>query len=774
MTLLVPAVVAALLSLPSVADALPLNAERAASPVSPVAAASYQSYPSMAVDAAGHALAIWRDMRLLTPACPQCDGLFASRIDESGKPLDPFGIQLLANVANAAIVSPGSDFVIIYSDLAGFWSQRVDANARFIGDRVSLSTDSGGFLLAAATDGRTSLALVQRAAATQALILDANGRVATTITLPATQQRMYGQPCVIVSEGRYHVLRANGSCAGTCSYWIEDIAIDDSGAIATRSLATIDSPWTQIAAAATDQGILVAWITDVAGPPNANERIDYEYFDRSGATHGPVRANALSVSSTSARNIPIVVWDGRSFLLLWSQGAGSQLAGARIAADGTLIDATPIVAVNAASSTYPQGFATGRFPDGTNIVAWSDAFDVLALTLRSANDVGSVKPQLVTYSAAQQRDVGVAGNTTVWLEPTATQTAIMADSGGVQTVVAPLDSGWLRLAPAASSNGRTSLVAWMESSGGVRVLARRLSSNGALLDGAPIVVADEAPATFSPYFERRALSIATDGDAFFVTWPNGSEVHGRRVGSNGSLLDAAPVIAARFDPSSDVVRVTSTVWTGAQWMIATTRTRSLGPMVSPAPTDDSIYLARVTRDGVPLDATSPILVIDNGLSSTPVAAAFDSGRVLLAWSRVPITEALPPAESELWTQLLDANGSNLQTGPQRVFTGSGGSLLDFDVAPLGNSFVAATSERAADGTFVIRGRRIDSGGNLIDATPFDVSPAGSNADEVSLSGSPHRLTVGYIRVAADAGYVERVFTRSADDGRRQRSVRTSN
>ena len=115
--------------------------------------------------------------------------------------------------------------------------------------------------------------------------------------------------------------------------------------------------------------------------------------------------------------------------------------------------------------------------------------------------------------------------------------------------------------------------------------------------------------------------------------------------------------------------------------------------------------------------------------------------------------------------------SNVLAAPQRVFQGAAGSLLDFDVAALGNTFIVASSERATDGTFVIRGRSFDSGGNLIGGMPFDLSPIGANAVEVALSSSPHRMTVNYTRVASDAGDVERVFTRSIDDMQRQRSVR---
>src|SRR5213075_1791325 len=83
-------------------------------------------------------VAMWIDRREEVPGCTTCASLFATRLDANGRGLDPLNIRVKGRVGSAKIASNGNGYLIVYSDADGLWSQRIDDDAKLIGERKSI------------------------------------------------------------------------------------------------------------------------------------------------------------------------------------------------------------------------------------------------------------------------------------------------------------------------------------------------------------------------------------------------------------------------------------------------------------------------------------------------------------------------------------------------------------------------------------------------------------------------------------------------------------
>ncbi|WP_434045580.1 MULTISPECIES: hypothetical protein [Sorangium] len=92
--------------------------------------------------------------------------------------------------------------------------------------------------------------------------------------------------------------------------------------------------------------------------------------------------------------------------------------------------------------------------------------------------------------------------------------------------------------PAVAAGGPGYLVIWAEAAGGgdERLLALRLDHDGAALDAEPLLVAEE--------HRLDGAAVASDGATFLVVWNTSNDRRARRVGGDGALLDEAPIDVA--------------------------------------------------------------------------------------------------------------------------------------------------------------------------------------------------------------------------------------
>lgn len=740
-------------------------------------AAGAQRSPAAASDAEGNTVVVWIDERDRLQTCSSCTALYATRVDADGKPLTPFGVRLREGVYSARVASTGTNFLVVFSDRDGLWSWNLRADFTAVEDPLKIEGVSS--IDALASNGAGFLAATQTSTGAVTLTqLERSGRPVLSLTLPRSALSAIATPRIAVIGGVYHVFRETSACddptSSACSFSTEETTTDGTGQFQTHTLDSNASQWFQIAAASGGNRMLVVWVTDVPtidGLPR--ETVEFEIFDSSGhALSARKQVSKSAINSISATNVPAALWDGRSFLAMWQQPTSDamQLVGVRITPDGTAIDASPLVL----SQTYDgplfaPSLEVAAQPRDSNLVVWSGGFttappDIYGKTFRSVDNIVPSPGELVTFSPSQQTGAAVSGTTVAWREGDFQASIVARTGSGNPLFVAPGAPNTQRSVPAVQSRGDVSLVVWMESSGDgkVRTVARRIASG--VLDSGSIVLAEQTRSGMSPWLSSRAVSVATDGDTFLVVWPGakGGMTYGRRVAANGALLETAPFVIATVDPSQlGLVYVTRTAWTGQQYVVAMTNYHDTGILV--ALIQETIYLARVTRDGVALDANTPKLVSDAGWAAAPVSMAFGGGRLLLAWIRVDNTTAC------VNSLVLDANGNSV--GQQRqVVCGDASSVLDTDVGWDGAEFVVATSERGADGHYTIRGRRMASDATYF-SDPFEVSPSGNDAFDVALTGTTGGAFVAYTRVTPDGGYVGRVYTRTIEPlPRRRRAV----
>lgn len=208
---------------------------------------------------------------------------------------------------------------------------------------------------------------------------------------------------------------------------------------------------------------------------------------------------------------PSIGFDGENYLVVWqndldSTGLNYRIEGLRVAPDGEILDPSPLVISSGDYGSYPEvAFAGGKY-----LVVWLDAYyyDIYGAFVETNGTIGS-------------------------------QIGIRTASG-------------LQQNPAVASNGDQFLVAWEDF--GMHwpnsdIVATRVSSGGAILDPAGIMVAFTEDSEEHP-------SVTFDGSNFVATWKRlpgeAAELYVARVNPEGMVLDPDGILL------SDVSRYSGT------------------------------------------------------------------------------------------------------------------------------------------------------------------------------------------------------------------------
>jgi hypothetical protein len=78
---------------------------------------------------------------------------------------------------------------------------------------------------------------------------------------------------------------------------------------------------------------------------------------------------------------------------------------------------------------------------------------------------------------------------------------------------------------------------------GVGVLARRFDATGAPIDAKPFLVASPAESLSGLAYEYAGqFQVTADGDEFFLSWAASPGFAGVRVGADGTVRDATPLV----------------------------------------------------------------------------------------------------------------------------------------------------------------------------------------------------------------------------------------
>ncbi len=340
--------------------------------------------------------------------------------------------------------------------------------------------------------------------------------------------------------------------------------------------------------AAGGPGALAVWVDHRAelNSPLANQGGPDVYAIRIDAAGQPLDPVALRMPpEVGDKSFPKAAWNGSAWLVVWENqqpfGTSSffrRLVGARVAADGSLLDVAPIVI--------------------------KDDLETVGATMAVASDGAGwiVVAQGSTTSPSAIVAVRVAADGTV-TNPGGTQ---IADVG---TAIGRPDLAY--------ASGRFLLV-WSSGS----VSGQRFDTSLAPLGGKIAI------GSGSSGFPR----VATDGQDFLVAWQNadfGSNVRARRVvGASGALASVLQVTTLsnfEYNWQPDVA------WTGNLWHVVYRDTT----------TQDVYRVARIRPDLSLLPGGASVLPFGPAAADGRVVLAAGAGGVIAVFERTNLTQPWP-------------------------------------------------------------------------------------------------------------------------------------
>ncbi len=384
---------------------------------------------------------------------------------------------------------------------------------------------------------------------------------------------------------------------------------------------------------------------------------------------------------------PAVAANTTNYLVLWEDYdlGGNDIMGARIGADGSVLDTNALVIAHGANAQCNPA-AVGNFDDF--LVVWQDYrgspgtnFVAATFATRVRADGSVVYPDGVAVSngTTEQWFPALAGFwddfLVVWQDSRNNPDTTLADIYG-----ASVDSGRgfavypdaevsisanIQVAPKVAANGTNFLVVWADNrraaTNGWDILGLRLDEDGTLLDSSPIAICTATNHQTDP-------AVAAQGTNFLVVWSDQ-----RNAGPNGS---AADIFGAFVDPAG-------VVSPAGGFPICLATNDQVRPAVSPlgqgyfvAWQDGrtsttyvvrwDIYGSRISPTGEVLDPEG-IAICTNLLNQTTPVAAGNLSQALVAWTDFRAGSN----NTDILAARVAADGSLLDTNPLAICTASG-------------------------------------------------------------------------------------------------------
>lgn len=289
--------------------------------------------------------------------------------------------------------------------------------------------------------------------------------------------------------------------------------------------------------------------------------------------------NAVYVEASDGSD-PAVSWNGTNWLVVWASSSTSDIIGARMAPDGTLLD--------------PRGFAvtTQSGSQGSPAVAWN----------------GSVWLVVWGSSGIHGARVDASG---VVQESLTTPIAISSTSASFEPAVASDASGWF-VAFTSSRNYSTS---------GYDIYGTRVSASGSVTDGSG---STGGLALATATGDQRVPDVASVGSAYLTVWQDarngGLDIYGTRVTSAGSVQDAGGFV---ISTATNAQSAPAVIGNGTEYLVAWTDGRG---------TSNDIYGTRVTTSGTLTDGTAGVALRAASGDQNRPSLAWNGSMYLLAWN----------------------------------------------------------------------------------------------------------------------------------------------
>ncbi|HET7711048.1 MAG TPA: hypothetical protein VFL80_03880 [Thermoanaerobaculia bacterium] len=733
----------------------PTSGERPLTPSLQGAAAWDQIRPHADSDGRD-VLVVWSDFRSRPEGPPD---LYGTRLGSDGNPIEPLNRKLADGLTAEAVVWGNGEYVVAGRDAAsGIWILRVAADGTLLSaPRVVVGSSAGPVHLAWSGIGY-ALQWADREENGQyrLLLLDVDTRVDRSIALrakPATVAYAFsalGSGYVFFFEDRIRIegCPADG-CAALRRITIAQDGATDQGVLFDNIPSTLSRTW---AASSGGEYLVLASQYDFSGARVVEYTFLTERLDT--AFSGSVYFAALPAGSEQRGDLLKVGWDGTEYVITFHAATTpvgpEHLAAVRVSHEGRVVDLSPFqisVGAHSAAVTTAAGKAGLYWADRSG-----GGYDIHGRTARTYSDVLRVAPRvLISRSAAVQNTVRLAANgpavLAVWREFDAhPMIAASLVGSGTQIIIAPRADD--QSTPVAAPLGNGFIVVWREDQPSVfRILARRVGSDGSLLDAAPLVIATETRT--SSTLSRDTIDVASDGTTALVVW-SGSEnqIRGARVFSAGTVLDSPSLNLSR-GTSFAVRQSPRVIWTGSTFVVLWAEDPN--PPGAPAPPTRTVIRAtRVSSSGA-VDAASRIIGT-GGFSARRFAVAQNGDRITVAW----VAPTDPNLISRcLYIQQMDAALNLIGSSDNAVFCG--------------NELTAPSEiELVRDGSgYLLIGRQSD---NIV---AYSLTSTGAVGEQFVIAGSSvaelqpaavnsgNAVIVAYSRVSSDAdhGGVARVFTR---------------
>ncbi len=480
-----------------------------ASGIAVYASAYDQESPSVAFDGTNY-LVVWHDGR------NGSRDIYGARVATDGSVLDASGIQVNTwsyDQQYAAVAFDGTNYMVVWEDNRSgsrdIYGARVDVDGAVLdAGGIAISTaafdqldpelafDGTNYLVTWEDNRSGSRDIYGARVATDGSVLDALGMAISTL---AHDER---GASVAFDGTNYMVVRQDDSF-GFADIYGARLAVDGSVLDADGiSISTAAYNQRHPAVAYDGTNYLVVWHD---GRPGGDPYYWDIYGARVAADGTLIDTSGIAICTVPlSQKYPAVAFNGTDYLVVWQDdrsGTSSDIYGARIAVDGSVLDPDGM-AISTAS--YDQRYPAMSF-DGTNcLVVWEDERNSGTWDIYGAR---------------------VAVDGTV-LDPT---------GFAVCTVIAD------QYRPAVAFDGIDYLVVWHDfrASPDADIFGARVAADGSLLDPSGIGISTAAEGQYVP-------AVAFNKTSYLVVWHDersgdAYDIYGARVRVDGSVLDPAGI-----------------------------------------------------------------------------------------------------------------------------------------------------------------------------------------------------------------------------------------
>ncbi len=370
-----------------------------------------------------------------------------------------------------------------------------------------------------------------------------------------------------------------------------------------------------------------------------------------------IDTNGIAVCTrTNSQHHPAIAANGANYLVIWEEYdvAGNDIAGARVSADGLLLDTNALV-ISHAGNAQVNPVLTSVGSD--YLVLWEDyraspanRFEAIIYGTRVTSAGTVMDPDGVPFSGTSGQckpalAVSAGNGMVVWQDTRNNPATALADIYGARAslssnLVVATDftlnaAANAQTAPATAANGTQYLVVWSDSRNqpvsGQDIYGLRLSQDGTLLDPTAFPICTATNAQTDPV-------VTANGGIYLVAWADWRATPANAVHADiyGSLVDLAgtvlqpqgiPICTATNDQSQPAIAPLGTnflaVWRDARNSSATV-------------TRLDIFGARITSSGEVLDMKAFPICTNSADQSTPAVAA-GQNQALVVWTDARIS-----------------------------------------------------------------------------------------------------------------------------------------